>query len=79
MLWTTPGREGDNLAIVSAGNELLLLKDNAELIIARKNPKAFETIARYTVASSPTWVHPVVFDNGILIKDASTLELWSLE
>jgi outer membrane protein assembly factor BamB len=78
-LWTTAGREGDNAAIVSAGPELLLLKDTAELIVARKTPKAFEVVRRYTVAESPTWAHPVLLGNAILIKDASTLALWSFE
>lgn len=78
-LWTTTGREGDNAAIVAAGNELLLLTNNAELIVARKSAKSFEQLRRYTVADSPTWAHPVVLDAGILIKDASNLALWGLE
>ncbi len=78
-LWTTSGREGDNAAIVSAGNVLLLLTTNSELMVAKKSAKAFEVLRRYTVADSPTWAHPVVLGNGILIKDASSLALWLLE
>jgi hypothetical protein len=65
--------------MISAGNVLFLLTNDAELIVARKSAKGFEPIRRYTVAESPTWAHPVVVDHRILIKDASTLTLWSLD
>ena len=74
-----PGkRQADNAAIVDAGPVLLILTTNSELIVARKSAKAFEVVRKYTVADSPTWAHPVVMGNGILIKDATTLALWSL-
>ena len=78
-LWTTDGRGGDNAAIVHSGSLLFLLTDDANLIVARKNPKAYEEIRRYRVAESPTWAHPVVLGRQILIKDLHTLALWSLD
>jgi outer membrane protein assembly factor BamB len=78
-LWTSEGREGDNAAMLAAGSVLFLLTDDAELTIAKSNAKAFEPLKKYTVAQSPTWAHPVVLGNRILIKDASTLALLSLE
>ena len=77
-LWTSPGRQGDNAAIVDAGPVLLALTTDAELIVIRKNPKAFEVVRKYTVADSPTWAHPVLVGNDILIKDATTLALWGI-
>lgn len=76
-LWTSSGRQGENAAMVDGGSVLLLLTDNAELIVASKSRKEFEVLRRYTVADSPTWAHPVPSVNGILIKDAKTLALWS--
>ena len=78
-LWTSEGREGDNAAMLAASSVLFLLTDDAELTIAKSNAKAFEPLKKYTVAQSPTWAHPVVLGNRILIKDASTLALLSLE
>ena len=78
-LWTSEGREGDNAAMLSAKGVLFLLTDAAELIVAKSDAKAFEPIKKYTVATSPTWAHPVVMGKGILIKDASTLALLSIE
>jgi outer membrane protein assembly factor BamB len=77
--WTSEGREGDNAAMLKAGDVLFLLTDDAELIIARSNEKAFEPLKKYSVAQSPTWAHPILLGNSILIKDASTLSLLSLE
>ncbi len=78
-LWTSNGRDGDNAAVLAAGQFLFLLTDGAELIVARSDPKQFEVLKKYSVADSPTWAHPVLAGNRVLIKDASSLALLSLE
>jgi outer membrane protein assembly factor BamB len=78
-LWTSTGREGENAAILSAREVLFLLTNDADLIVARKSARGFEPIKKYHVAESPTWAHPVVAGNQILIKDAESLALWSWE
>jgi outer membrane protein assembly factor BamB len=75
--WTSPPRQGDNAAVLIAGEYLLLLKDDAELIVAKASGKSFEPLRQYTVADSPTWAHPLVLRNGVVIKDATTLALWA--
>lgn len=79
ILWTTEGREGENAAVLSAGPVLFFLTNDAKLIVAKKSAKGFEPVARYTVADSPTWPHPVVLGKQILVKDDANLTLWSLE
>ena len=78
-LWSSNGREGDNAAMVAAGPFLFLLTDGSELIVARSDPKQFEVLKKYSVADSPTWAHPVLVGSRVLIKDASSLALLSLE
>lgn len=78
-VWITEGREAANASLVYAKNVLFALTDGAELIVAAKNQKTFEQLARYTVADSSTWTHPVIFGKQILIKDESNLTLWSIE
>jgi outer membrane protein assembly factor BamB len=78
-LWTTPGREGDNAAVLTLGDQLVLLTDNAEMIVAQASSEGFKPLRRYTVAKSPTWAHPVLAGNCLLIKDAESLIAWSLE
>ena len=75
--WIGEPRQGDNAAMVIAGERLLLLKDNAELILARASAEGFKPERRYTVADSPTWAHPLILQNGIVIKDADSLAFWS--
>ena len=78
-LWTSQGRQGENAAILIAGGVLFLLTNDAELIVARKDGRKFEPIRRYSVAQSPTWAHPIILGRQILIKDTSSLALWSLD
>ena len=78
-LWATTGREGDNAAVVAGGQVLFMLTEGAELVVARSDPKQFEAVKKYTVATSPTWAHPVVVGKTILVKDLENLALFSLE
>jgi outer membrane protein assembly factor BamB len=78
VLWLGAPREADNTALVKAGQLLFLLNDDAELIVARSNRKAFDPIARYTVADSATWAQPAISGDRIFIKDVNTLALWTV-
>ena len=47
-VWTSAPRQATNAAITRAGNLLFVLKDDAELIVARLGPKGLETVRTYT-------------------------------
>jgi outer membrane protein assembly factor BamB len=73
-VWQSPGRMGDNAAILNLGGRaLLLLTNDANLIVQPVNAKSYSPVAQYTVASSPTWAHPLVLGRRILIKDETSL------
>jgi outer membrane protein assembly factor BamB len=76
--WIGEPRQGENASIMIAGDRLLLLKDDAELIVARAVPNGVP-LRRYTVAESPTWAHPLILEKGIVIKDADSLAFWSFQ
>ena len=78
VLWLGPPRQASNTAVVKAGNLLLLLNDDAELVVARSSRNGFEPLKRYTVADSATWAQPAVSGNRIFVKDLSSLSLWTL-
>jgi len=78
VLWLGTPREADNTALVKAGRLLFLLNDDAELIVARSNRKAFDPIARYMVADSATWAQPAISGDRLFIKDVNTLALWTV-
>jgi len=79
ILWESEGQQGEYASIVSAGELLFCLTGDGELIVVKANDKRFEPVARYTVADSPTWAHPVILDGKVLVKDASNLTLWNME
>ena len=73
-LWQSPGRMGENAAILNLGGKaLLLLSNDANLIVLSVNAKEYAPVTQYTVADSQTWAHPVVIGNRILIKDETAL------
>jgi outer membrane protein assembly factor BamB len=77
-LWRTPGREGDNASVISAGPLLLLSTTNGELIVVRPNPERFDELKRYQIAESAVWAHPAIAGPAILVKDLDTLTCWSV-
>ena len=77
--WTSNGAEGDNASIINAGPQILFLSNNADLTIANATEKKYEVLKKYTVAKSPTWAHPAVADNEIVIKDQKSLTLYTMK
>jgi len=73
-VWQSPGRMGENAAILNLGNQvLLLLTNDANLIVQPAGAKTYAPLAQYTVAPSPTWAHPLVLGQRILVKDETSL------
>lgn len=79
VLWAGDGRQAQNAAILCLGDELLALTDEANLIVIARSDSAYQPVANYRVANSPTWAHPVLWDRSMLIKDESHLMLWRVE
>jgi outer membrane protein assembly factor BamB len=72
-LWQSEGRMGETAALLNAGKVLLLLTNDAKLIVLPPSASEYKPVAEYTVANSPTWAHPVATGNRILVKDETTL------
>ncbi len=73
-VWQSPGRMGENAAILNLSDKvILLLTNDAKLIVQAADGKTYSPVAEYTVAASPTWAHPLVLGRRILIKDETTL------
>lgn len=78
-IWATEGRDGEYSSLLLAGEDLFIQTVDGELIVTKSSDKGFAPMRRYKVADSQTWAHPVILNDGILIKDASNLSLWSLK
>lgn len=72
-LWQSLGRMGENVALLNTGQVLLLLTNEAKLIVLSSTAKEYKPLAEYTVAQSETWAHPLVIGSRILVKDETTL------
>jgi outer membrane protein assembly factor BamB len=78
-LWQGPGRAGENAAILNlGGKDLLLLTNEAKLIVQPIDKKEYAPSVEYTVADSETWAHPVVIGDRILIKDQTSLKSFAI-
>ena len=76
--WLGPPRQATNVAVTKAGNFLLLLEDDGELIVAWADNNAFDPVKRYRVGESATWAQPVVSGRRILIRDGNALTMWDV-
>jgi outer membrane protein assembly factor BamB len=72
-VWLSEGRQGDNAALVAGGGRLFVLTSEGDLLVLPTKGDAFAPARRYRVASSPTWAHPVVTDDGVVVKDRDSL------
>ena len=72
-LWQGPGRAGENASILNLSGTLLALTNDANLIVLPAAAKEYAPLAQLTVATSPTWAHPVFLGDRILVKDETTL------
>jgi outer membrane protein assembly factor BamB len=79
LVWTDEGRQGDNASLVLAGNHLLVLTTEAELLVVPASPAGYKVTRAYEVSDTPTWAHLAIAGNRILVKDQTTLAAWSLE
>jgi outer membrane protein assembly factor BamB len=77
VLWMSDGRQGDNAALLIAKGTILSLNTDGNLIVFPATEKMPADFKRRRVADSPTWAHPVVIGTDLLVKDATTLALWS--
>jgi outer membrane protein assembly factor BamB len=78
-IWKSAPRQATNAAISRAGDVLFILKDDAELLIARSGAKGLETVKMYAVADSATWSAPAVSGRRLFVKDVASLTLWTID
>jgi hypothetical protein len=72
------GRSGYG-SIVDVGSALLALSPAGELVVFHPSADAYKELARYKVAESGTYAYPIPTANGIYVKDADSIALWSIE
>lgn len=78
ILWAGPPRTGENVAFLTTADHVIALINNGQMQVLKASGEAYEKVATYQVADSPTWAPPVLLPSGLLIKDRDRLTFWSL-
>ncbi len=65
-------------ALVEAGSYLMALPSSSELIVFKPTGEKFEEVTEIKVAETPTYAHPVIAGNRIIIKDQDAATMYTL-
>ncbi len=81
VLWQGPGRMGHNATLLAFDGSLLTLTSDGQLIVTELGASEYSPIRRtYRVSDEDTYGQPApVGESRLLIKDDSSLTLWSWE
>ena len=77
-LWTGDGRQGANAAVLIGDGAIIALNTKSELIVFTAGDKKYEELARYKVAKTPTWAHPVISGRAVYVKDEKSVTRWDI-
>jgi outer membrane protein assembly factor BamB len=72
-------RGGGYGSIVDAGPVLMALTPASQLLVFKPGDNELKQVAKYKVADTETYAHPILAGNRIFIKDRDTLTLWAIE
>jgi outer membrane protein assembly factor BamB len=78
-VFSSEGRQAENAALIARGSTVFALTTDSELRVFQASPTTLKPVAKYNVADTPTWAHPAILGNRVLVKDAKSLALWSAE
>jgi outer membrane protein assembly factor BamB len=76
--WTSAGGQGENAALVVAGDSVLVLEGDGTLLVLPRDATSFAPARTYRVAESATLAHAVPTGSGLLIKDETGLSLYAI-
>lgn len=74
VLWRGDARYGEHSSLVALGpRHVLSLLSEGEMVVFERDGDQLTEVLRREVAPSPTWAHPLVTEDGVLIKDLDRL------
>lgn len=78
LQWSTQGREGNHASILQHGDQLLFLNDAGVLIVSKRTADGVTEQHRYELTQAATWAVPVFLPDGLLVRDATSVQklLW---
>ncbi len=74
LKFSTTGRDGNHASILRQGDRLLFLTDSGVLIVSRPSGDRFTEEHRMELTQAATWSVPVFLPDGVLVRDATSVQ-----
>jgi outer membrane protein assembly factor BamB len=74
LQWSTTGRDGNHASILQQGDRLFFLNDSGVLIVSRRAGERFTEEHRIELTQAATWSVPVFLPDGLLVRDARSVQ-----
>jgi outer membrane protein assembly factor BamB len=78
ILWTDKTQRGEAGGVLNAGNVLLALTGDSELVAFEASPKGYTEIAKYRVAATPGLAYPIISGHRVFVKGRNALSMWTM-
>jgi len=79
LLRATEGRNAPSASVLAAGQHLVYLTTDSQLIVTAIDAAVFREVGRYNVAASTTYSHPVVLRDRVIVRDESHVTEWTIK
>jgi outer membrane protein assembly factor BamB len=64
--------------IMLAGNHLIVLTEDGELVLVRATPERHDEVARFQAIEGKTWNHPVITDGRLLVRNVREMAAFDI-
>jgi outer membrane protein assembly factor BamB len=77
--WTDTATRKENFgAVVDAGSVIFGLPSDSQLVVFKPSEKEYSEVARFKVAETPTYAHPVISGNRVFVRDQENVALLTI-
>jgi hypothetical protein len=63
---------------VLAGNHLVVLTEDGDVVLVNATPSRHEEIARFPAIEGKTWNHPVIVDGKLLVRNIQEMAAFDI-
>lgn len=77
VLWSVDGMRAGTVTL--AGDTLLVLKENGELVTAKADPKQFRALGKFPLLSGVVRAYPALADGRIFLRNEDTIACYRLQ
>jgi outer membrane protein assembly factor BamB len=78
LAWRGESGWGEHLSLIAWGEQLLVFREDATLVVGEVSREGFSPLHTYRVGSAGSWCHPAVSGRRILLKDGDSLTCFGI-